>query len=108
MAAKVPLMDQRECEAQYVDSSQPIIPEMVCAGYPKGGVDACKGDSGGPLACQIDGSYKLVGVISWGFGCGKVRGQRRNSIENFNILFRLTSRECTPEFRHTFPGLRIR
>ena len=70
-------MDQRECEAQYVDSSQPIIPEMVCAGYPKGGVDACKGDSGGPLACQIDGSYKLVGVISWGFGCGKVRTEEK-------------------------------
>jgi len=70
-AAKLPLMEQKTCEQKYVDSSQPIIPEMLCAGYPHGGVDACKGDSGGPLACHIDGSYKLVGVISWGFGCGE-------------------------------------
>jgi len=70
-AAKLPIMNQARCEKNYENSSGWIIPSMVCAGYPHGGVDACKGDSGGPLACYIDGSYKLVGVISWGLGCGK-------------------------------------
>jgi len=65
-------MNQQKCEKSYEHSSQQLINSMMCAGYPQGGVDACKGDSGGPLACYVDGSYKLVGVISWGLGCGKV------------------------------------
>ena len=54
-AAKVPLMSQRECEESYQFSSQQILDSMICAGYKEGGVSACHGDSGGPLACLIDG-----------------------------------------------------
>ena len=40
---------------------------MMCAGAPEtGGKDACTGDSGGPA--QRGGL--LVGIISWGYGCG--------------------------------------
>ena len=35
------------------------------------GKDACQGDSGGPLICDIDGSAVLVGVVSYGDGCGE-------------------------------------
>ena len=87
-AASVPVMSQARCRGLYANSSQGILASMVCAGFRDGGVDACKGDSGGPLACYVDGQhpemytrdnvllfsgkYQLVGVISWGFGCGRV------------------------------------
>ena len=43
----------------------------MCVGDPvNGGRDACFGDSGGPLAADIDRRRVQVGVVSWGPGCG--------------------------------------
>ncbi|XP_008334358.1 tissue-type plasminogen activator isoform X2 [Cynoglossus semilaevis] len=52
-------------------SGRLVTSNMLCAGDTRGLDDACKGDSGGPLVCQHNNSMTLMGVISWGDGCGQ-------------------------------------
>ncbi|XP_053672127.1 trypsin-1-like isoform X2 [Anopheles nili] len=65
-AANVPTVNQQQCHKAY-QSFGGVTERMLCAGYQQGGKDACQGDSGGPLVA--DG--KLVGVVSWGYGCAQ-------------------------------------
>ena len=46
-----------------------ILPNLLCAGLPQGGRDACVGDSGGPLMVRLNGVYRQVGIVSQGDGC---------------------------------------
>ncbi|XP_077943133.1 tissue-type plasminogen activator isoform X1 [Gasterosteus aculeatus] len=52
-------------------SQRTITSNMLCAGDTRGLDDACKGDSGGPLVCRNNDKMTLMGVISWGDGCGQ-------------------------------------
>ncbi|XP_050193889.1 coagulation factor XI-like isoform X5 [Myiozetetes cayanensis] len=69
--APIPLMSTEECQARY--RKRRIGDKVICAGYDEGGRDACKGDSGGPLACRHEEVWYLVGITSWGEGCARPR-----------------------------------
>lgn len=46
-----------------------LIPETICAGS-NDGRDSCNGDSGGPMTRAEGKERVLVGLVSFGYGCG--------------------------------------
>lgn len=71
----VPIIGHQQCEQQLRNTrlgyNYQLNPGFVCAGGEEG-KDACKGDGGGPMVCERNGVWQLVGVVSWGIGCGQV------------------------------------
>ena len=70
-AATVTIVSDPDCSARY--GSDFVAGNMLCAGG--SGTDTCSGDSGGPLEAPLaGGGYRLVGITSWGIGCGQRPG----------------------------------
>jgi len=67
----VPIIDNEECIKWHEDKNilVQLHSEMFCAGHKKGKMDACLGDSGGPLIIHYNGRWTLIGITSAGFGC---------------------------------------
>ncbi|KAH8294620.1 hypothetical protein KR018_000436, partial [Drosophila ironensis] len=64
--ARVPIVNQTVCRNLLGNK---ITDRMLCAGYLRGGTDACQQDSGGPLVLRD----QLVGIVSWGVGCAQAK-----------------------------------
>ncbi|XP_009199200.1 putative serine protease 45 isoform X1 [Papio anubis] len=75
--AEVFIMDNKRCDQHYHKKSffPSVVPlvlgDMICAtNY---GENLCYGDSGGPLACEVEGRWILAGVLSWEKACAKAQ-----------------------------------
>jgi trypsin len=68
MLATVPYVENATCNAP-ASYNNTIKATMLCAGAK--GVDSCQGDSGGPLVLRGTDGAVLVGIVSFGEGCGK-------------------------------------
>ncbi|XP_063890008.1 serine protease filzig-like isoform X1 [Scylla paramamosain] len=71
----LPIVDRRTCQSTFQQTKLgrqfSLHDGMICAGGEEG-KDACEGDGGSPLVCQgAGGSVELVGLVSWGLGCGE-------------------------------------
>uniref|UniRef100_A0A1L8EBI1 Putative trypsin eta-like protein n=1 Tax=Haematobia irritans TaxID=7368 RepID=A0A1L8EBI1_HAEIR len=64
-AIQVPIMDLSVCREAYFWTE--VKDTEICAGFLKGGADACQGDAGSPLMVND----KMVGIVSWGYGCAR-------------------------------------
>ncbi|XP_043525382.1 plasminogen isoform X1 [Frieseomelitta varia] len=71
--ARIPIVSSEACRTVYEDYR--ITDNMFCAGYRRGKMDSCAGDSGGPLLCQDprrpNRPWTIFGITSFGEGCGK-------------------------------------
>ncbi|VVC36427.1 Hypothetical protein CINCED_3A025618 [Cinara cedri] len=69
----VPLWDRSRCvkslRATRLGGRFELHEGFLCAGGEEN-EDACKGDGGSPLVCEHDSVSHLIGLVSWGIGCG--------------------------------------
>jgi secreted trypsin-like serine protease len=62
-------LDKGRC-AKFPLYAARLYPSTLCVGSQTTGKDSCQGDSGGPLTRAQGPEKVLVGLVSWGIGCG--------------------------------------
>lgn len=74
MKVDLPIIDTKLCEGMLKRTKLgygfKLDRSMICAGGEQG-KDACEGDGGSGLVCEVNGVWKVAGLVSWGLGCGQ-------------------------------------
>jgi len=73
MEVAMPVLTDAACKAKFGGANNMLNEKtQVCAGVSGANKDTCQGDSGGPLVVKhaSDGFWRLIGLTSWGYGCG--------------------------------------
>ncbi|TRY95445.1 hypothetical protein DNTS_032473 [Danionella cerebrum] len=65
---EIPIIDNKECSKHMMNN---ITSNMLCGGIVGQVKDACEGDSGGPMMTLFHDTWFLIGLVSWGEGCGE-------------------------------------
>nr|XP_056705837.1 vitamin K-dependent protein C [Euleptes europaea] len=76
---EIPVASRNECAHSMQNS---VSDNMLCGGILGDQRDSCHGDSGGPMVTQFKDTWFLVGLVSWGEGCGK--------LDNFGIYTKVS------------------
>uniref|UniRef100_A0A8C9CZ62 tryptase n=1 Tax=Panthera leo TaxID=9689 RepID=A0A8C9CZ62_PANLE len=72
--AKLNIVRYEECNRalkEQMESGSDLVKKGAVCAYSSRGKDTCQGDSGGPMACEFNETWVQVGIVSWGFGCGR-------------------------------------
>ena len=63
----LPIVNNTKCKSKHDQFDENT---QICAGgFSNGGSGTCYGDSGGPLQCQLEDTWYLMGVTSYGDPC---------------------------------------
>ncbi|KAM5165120.1 vitamin K-dependent protein C [Mantella aurantiaca] len=71
---QIPVVSHNNCSEVMRNK---VTNNMLCAGTLGDNQDACTGDSGGPMVTTFGDTWFLIGLVSWGEGCGR--------LDNFGI-----------------------
>ena len=77
----IPIRFSRPSCQPLLTKFQRLTSRMLCAGHHVTGVDACPGDSGGPLECKFGDSWAIVGIVSWGTGIQNIPSSNRTTMK---------------------------